>query len=413
MRHHVLQSAPRETEESSLAYPGWRVVALCFVMAVFAWGFGFYGHGVYLAELQRSRGWPTGMIAGASTVYYICSALMVAFVSNVLDRLGPRRLVLGGLVCLATSTLLLPHVRSPWQLYLAYLPMSLGWASLSLGAITNILGLWFREKRGLAISLALNGASFSGVLVVPALVVLSEQRGFASAMTIATAVMLAVLAPLAIAFGGRPPHRHETAEEATADAAATHEWTKRHAVASWLFWAVTAPFALALFSQVGFLVHQIAFLSPTIGRTTAGLAVAITTAMAVVGRVGLGFVIDRMNQRLAAAVSFTSQAAALIVMTRTASAPVLLTACAVYGFSVGNLITFPALIVQKEFPPAAFGTLIALSIAIAQFTYAFGPGAVGIMRDLTGGYAAPFVGCALLNIVAAFVIMACRPRARA
>jgi cyanate permease len=168
-----------------------------------------------------------------------------------------------------------------------------------------------------------------------------------------------------------------------------------------------------LFSQVGFLVHQIAFLSPTIGRTTAGLAVAITTAMAVVGRVGLGFVIDRMNQRMAAAVSFASQAAALIVMTRTTSAPVLLTACAVYGFSVGNLITFPALIVQKEFPPAAFGSLIALSIAIAQFTYAFGPGAVGLVRDMTGDYIVPLSVCAALNIVAAFVIMACRPRARA
>jgi hypothetical protein len=32
---------------------GWRVVLVCFVMAALIWGFGFYGHGFYLAELQR------------------------------------------------------------------------------------------------------------------------------------------------------------------------------------------------------------------------------------------------------------------------------------------------------------------------------------------------------------------------
>ena len=47
--------------------------------------------------------------------------------------------------------------------------MALAWATMSLGAINTILGLWFERKRGLAISLALNGASFGGVVIVPAL----------------------------------------------------------------------------------------------------------------------------------------------------------------------------------------------------------------------------------------------------
>jgi hypothetical protein len=39
------------TAESSPRYPGWRVVAVCFAMALFCWGFGFYGHSVFLAVL--------------------------------------------------------------------------------------------------------------------------------------------------------------------------------------------------------------------------------------------------------------------------------------------------------------------------------------------------------------------------
>ena len=42
-------------DESSPRYPGWRVVVACFLMALAVWGFGLYGHSVYLAELTRMR----------------------------------------------------------------------------------------------------------------------------------------------------------------------------------------------------------------------------------------------------------------------------------------------------------------------------------------------------------------------
>ena len=74
---------------------------------------------------------------------------------------------------------------------------------------------------------------------------------------------------------------------------------------------MSAAFALVLFAQVGFIVHLIAFLDSVIGRRAAAIAMALLTAMAVVGRVLFSFVIDRMNQRLASALSFVSQAVGL------------------------------------------------------------------------------------------------------
>ena len=55
-----------------------------------------------------------------------------------------------------------------------------------------------------------------------------------------------------------------------------------------------------------------------------------------------------------------------------------------FGFSVGNLITLPSLIVQREFDPRSFGVLVSLLTAITQITYAFGPGVIGALRDLSG-----------------------------
>jgi hypothetical protein len=40
-------------DETSIRYDGWRIVVVCFLLATFGWGLGFYGQSVYVAELQR------------------------------------------------------------------------------------------------------------------------------------------------------------------------------------------------------------------------------------------------------------------------------------------------------------------------------------------------------------------------
>jgi len=398
-------------DESSRHYPGWRVVFACFVMAALVWGFGFYGHGFYLAELQRSHGWPTSLIAGASTLYYLFSALLVVFISDAIRCFGVRACTLTGAFTLAGSVAALPFITEPWQVVAAYLVMAFAWATMSLGAINNILGLWFESKRGLAISLALNGASFGGIVIVPALVFLSGATSFTTAMLAGAALVVVLMLTVAFAILGTRAPRVPTDERvllaATPESPSSRAqvWTRASALRSLAFWNVSGAFSVAITSQAGFLVHQIAFLEPAIGRYAAGIAVAITTSMAIVGRLVLGALSERINQRTASAVSLAAQAAALAVMTQTQDPATLFGACAVYGFSVGNVITFPSLIVQHEFPAAAFGMLMGLSTGISQFTYAFGPGLLGLVRDATGGYGAALAVCIALNLIAAVIVL--------
>ena len=143
-----------------------------------------------------------------------------------------------------------------------------------------------------------------------------------------------------------------------------------------------------------------------IGREHAAIAVAVLTAMAVVGRVLFSTVIDRLNQRLASALSFASQAVALAIIINSRDEVLLIAACALFGFSVGNMITLPSLIIQREFAPRSFGVLVSLATAITQVTYAFGPGIVGLLRDASGSYSLPFYGCIGLELSAAVLIMA-------
>ncbi|HEY7846152.1 MAG TPA: MFS transporter [Bradyrhizobium sp.] len=397
-------SSPIATAESSIQYQGWRIVAVCFLVATFGWAFGFYGQSVYLAELHRLHGWPTALISGATTFFYLSGAAVVVFVAEAVKKFGPRNCLVAGACATAIAAISLGQVREPWQLYLANAMLAFGWAGMSLAMINNTLGLWFAKKRGMAISLALNGASFGGIAGVPLLVIAIGHFGFPTAMSIAAGVMLVLVVPTVLIFVGRPPLLSGSAVAVAADAlSATH--IRARALRDVAFLSVTTAFALVLFAQVGFIVHLISFLDPVIGRASATTAIALLTAMAVVGRVLFSTVIDRLNQRLASALSFLSQAAALVVLVNFRNEVALIAACGVFGFSVGNLITLPSLIVQREFDARSFGVLVSLQTAIAQVTYAFGPGVVGVLRDLSGSYTLPFYGCIALELAAAVLIM--------
>ena len=398
-------SSPIRIDEASVRYDGWRIVAVCFLVATFGWAFGFYGQSVYLAELHRQHGWPASLISGATTFFYLFGAAIVVFVSEAVRKFGPRACLVAGTCATAVAAIALGQVREPWQLYLANAALAFGWAGMSLAMITNTLGLWFNEKRGMAISLALNGASFGGIAGVPLLVVAIGHFGFSQAMLVAACLMIVLVVPAVLIFVGRSPLLLPGSAVAQAVDVPSATQIRARALRDLGFLSVTTAFALVLFAQVGFIVHLISFLDPVIGRASATTAIALLTAMAVVGRVLFSTVIDRLNQRLASALSFVSQAAALLVLINFRNEYLLIAACAVFGFSVGNLITLPSLIVQREFASSVFGVLVSLQTAIAQITYAFGPGVVGVLRDLSGSYTLPFYGCIALELAAAVLIM--------
>src|SRR6201988_127170 len=95
-RSSVDASSPIAIDESSARYEGWRIVAVCFLVATFGWAFGFYGQSVYLAELHRQHGWPASLISTATTFFYLFGALLVIFFAETIRRFGPRNCLVAG-----------------------------------------------------------------------------------------------------------------------------------------------------------------------------------------------------------------------------------------------------------------------------------------------------------------------------
>jgi|SRR5579871_3670199 len=395
-------------------FHGWYVVLCCFGMALFGWGLGFYGPSVYLVRLREAHGWSAGAISAALTFYNLVMAALVMQVGDTIARWGARRVVMTGSLALGLGAACLPVVTALWQLYLVLLVMALAFAVMGGAAIATILAEWFDAKRGLAISLALNGASVAGIVITPAMIWLTGRFGFAVGLWILIAAMWACLwPPVLLALrrpgalgvapdGGAAPTR--TVDRPVTPLIARTALLRDRAIQS-----VAVAFGLGLSAQVGFLMHQVNFLTSRLGIEAAGVGVALTTTVAVVSRVVTGLVVDRFDPRRVAAANFLVQIAALGVLLSAVSPTAIYVGCALFGVSVGNMITLSNVIVQREVPSAQFARAISLVLAIDQVVLAFGPGVLGIVRDWSGDYMAALAVCLALD-VAAFLAVLVRRR---
>jgi len=372
---------------------GWPAVVATFATAVFAWGFGSYGHAVYVEQLQRIHGWPTAALGAATTLCFLLSAVLLPWVGWSIERLGERRVLL-------------------WQIFPFEIVMGLGWSFCGLTAISISLARHFDRRRGFALGLALNGAGVSGFAVAPALMTLSERLGFASAVPAVVLGFFAAAAPL-IWFGlGERRKPQQAAREAdpvtAADAPAPPSRTEL--LGDLRFWSIAAPFALALSGQVGLFIYQVSYLTPLLGVNGTAFAVALTSLVGIAGRFLLGLVLDRLPQRPVSAIAFAALAGSAAVWLAVPDRPaMLLLSCAAFGVCIANIIVLPTLVVQREFAASAFAAVLGLSNAISQIAYSLTLVAIGAIRDWAGNYDAPFamfIGIALL----AALLIALPPR---
>jgi predicted MFS family arabinose efflux permease len=320
---------------------------------------------------------------------------------------APRAVLTAGILLIGIGAIGVGRSTAPWQLYAWNLLIGCGWAGASSTAISTILARHFDHRRGLALSLALIGASAGGFAVAPGLVTLSHRVGFQAAVPeLALGLMLPTLALVRLgmrrrAVGFRPQLAPQPAGRAMPSLA-----TRSAALRDPRFWSVAGPFALAIAAQVGVMVYEVSYLLPLLGVDGTSIALVCTSVAAAAGRLVVSAVIDHLDQRPVAAITFASQAAGLTLMIVLPQTPAALyTGSIVFGLCMGNVVVLPTLIIQREFASPSFALALGLSTAIGQVGYSLSPVLLGLVRDLTGGYRATLAACIGLQTAAALLVL--------
>ncbi len=396
------------------------MVAACLVIATVSWSLGVFGIGVWLYAVTTSRGWPLAAISSAVVPFYLVGALSSMQVGRLIERRGPRPVVVAGALGLAAGVAALGQVREPWQVTAAFLLMGVGYASLSPVALSATLAPWFERHQGRAVSTAMIGASLGGIIGTPLLVALIDALGFATATGVVAAGTLLVLLPIAVGvlvrrpedIGQRPDGAGAPAGTAVltepGPLPASRRWGRVEALRTAALRSVIVAFGLALLVQVGFLTHHLTMLAPSLGADAAALTVAATGVTALLGRIALATWADRIDIRRISAAVFLLAALSLAVLAfalPAAAAPLLVTTSIVYGLSVGNVTTLSPLIVRREFGAASFGSLYGAASIFIGLALAAGPAVFGLLHDAGNGYRLPLAVAAGLDAIAAAVVL--------
>jgi MFS family permease len=394
---------------------GWWIVGACLIAALVGNALGLFGAGVYLHALVQMKGWPTGLVSGAVTLFYVTSALLLIPVGSAINRFGPRPVIALGGALMAGGVAGIGRVSDLWQVYAAFLAMGGGWACLSTTAVATTLAPWFEKYQGRAVSIASLGASVGGMLGAPALLFGIGCVGFAATTTMAGLIAVAVLLPLAALvlkhrpqdIGLIPDGEPPGAVRIRAD---THRWTRSEALRTFPLCSVIVTFGIGMMVQIGFLTYQVTLLAPWFGTWGTSATVSATAVSALVGRLLLARFADQIDDRMTAAVVLMLAGFALGMMALVPISGVLVGASVLFGFTVGNVTTLSPIIVRREFGAASFGAIFGVASAGIQLATALGPSFYGLLHDAFGSYRPALLIAAVLDLLAAVVVMLGRGR---
>jgi MFS family permease len=392
---------------------GWWIVAACMLCSLVGNALGLFGAGVYLHEVVTANGWTTGLVSGAVTLFYMVSALLLIPVGSGIKRYGPRPIIALGGIALAGGVIEIGHATVPWEAYLAFLFMGIGWAGLSTTAVATTLAPWFDRHQGRAVSIASLGASAGGILGAPALLFGITRIGFASTTIMAGVFAIAVVLPVAgLVLRNRPqdlgllPDGLPLGPGATTTD--TTNWTLPMALRTPALRSVMATFGIGMMVQIGFLTHQVTLLVQAIDRLAVSITVSSTAVAALAGRLALARFADEMDARVTTAVALLVAAGSLGAMGLFPVPSVLIGASVVFGLTVGNVTTLSPIIVRREFGAQAFGLIFGVASCGIQLATALGPSLYGLLHDAFGSYDPALIGGAALDVAAATVAIAGR-----
>ncbi len=365
-----------------------------------------HAYPVYLVAFIEDFGWSRAETSIAYSVSQLVGGVSAPLVGLLVDRLGPRRLLLIGSVLLGIGLCGSAFVTALWQIVLLYgIVMTFGANCLGLVAFVPLLSRHFVRRRGMAISIVQSANGIARGISAPAVQWSISLIGWRPTYLVQAAVMAVVVLPLAALFRRAepsPPGRTGSSLPAEAPAAPSLStlspragWSLGEAVRTPHFWLL---FSVYMFTGLGsFLVslHQLAF-AVDIGfnKLYAAQVLGMGAFLAVPGIVVTGTLSDYLGREISAilayGISILGVFCALLITSPDQHLLLWLHAC-FFGLTWGA--RGPAITAKTAdlFPGPRLGTILGVITIGSGLGAAIGSWGAGWVHDVTGSYRVAFM----------------------
>ncbi|MFC1937748.1 MFS transporter [Chloroflexota bacterium] len=378
---------------------GWWIVGAAFLIAMYGSAAVFYGFTAMFEPIANEMGWSYAEVSFGSSLRGLEIGLLAPLTGILVDRWGPRRLIFVGTVITAGGLILLSQVTSLVMFYSAFLLMAIGISFNSMTVLMTAVANWFHRKIGLASGVAIAGFGAGGLLL-PLMVRLVDTYTWRTTIVILALGMLVIMLPLSLLFRHKPeyygyrpdggsigaaPSRHDLAMLQTAEV----NVGVREALKSTTFWRLALAFTYHITVVSAVITHVMPYLSSiNVDRMTAGLVATAVPVMSIGGRLGLGWLGDKLNKKKVAVAAFAAIGLGLLCFayTPTVGIWVLVPFILLLGVGYGGTNTLRTSMTREYFGRASFGSIFGLIVGISMVGSIAGPPLAGWVFDTWGSY---------------------------
>jgi MFS family permease len=369
--------------------------------------------GVIILPLQTEFGWDRASISLAVAVSIIAFGLGGPVGGAVVDRFGPRRALLSGIVLIAAGMFALLGLRDIWQLYALYgIVVGIGTGVVSQVTGAAVAHRWFRTQRGLVVGLFGAATSAGQLIFIPAMMALTVADGWRSGIVLLAIASAAVFLPVVLFVRDRPQDIGArafgeaavlSADEKAADARGT---PLRVAIRTRDFWLLAGSFFVCGYTSNGLVGTHLIPHAIEHGFTpeAAASAVGLMGAMNIVGTTASGWVSDRFDNRKLLAAYYGFRACSLLALPFVLQVPQLMVFAVVYGLDWIATVPPTVNLTATIFGRASLGTLYGWIFFSHMLGAAIAAYAGGFFRDLLGDYHLMFVSAAVMGYVAVALV---------
>lgn len=374
----------------------WSAVGAGFAVLFVATGVNF-AFGILFKPILEELGSARSTLALAATASLSVNALGQPLFGALVDRLGPRRVILASLALMAVGTGLVGLARSPWQVILLYgVVAAVGYTGSGILPVSVHVGRWFPAERGFVTALAACGFSLGHLvftqLAAHAALIVGWRRTYAL-----LAVVLGVFLPVAAAWLRDAPRPATPPAGPRPAPKAAGSLTRREALGTAAFWWMTAGLMGCGFTDFLMTTHLAPFATDLgLGPVVAANAVSLWAAANIVGILLAGAVAARTGAREALVLTYALRAASLFFLPWVRDAGELYLFATLFGATFFTTAPLSSTLVATLFGPAHHGLIFGTANLFHHLAGALGAYAGGLAFDLARSYRAIFLAGALL-----------------
>ncbi len=421
-----MSSADGESKRKrGMFYGWWIVIAGGLGMSITA-GINFHGFGNFIIPLTNEFGWNRTTISGLFSLARMESGLLGPLEGWLVDRVGPRRLMIVGIPLMGVGYILMSRVNSLAAFFFVYifaitLGNSLGMSTPMAASVAN----WFNRKRGLAFGIMWSGVGLGGFFV-PAVGWLIAAYNWRIASIVIGVFIIVMGIPIAALmrhrpepYGYMPDGEEPDTDDETGEVRRrqqpdlSQDFTAREALMTSSFWYLTLSIAARSLVSGGVGLHLVPYFvdlgaSDVFAATLAG-AVGV---LSIPGRFGLSAVSDYLNRRYVMAVSLFLMTIAIVFMARATSVTQVLPFLVLYAAAQGGISVIPQSLIAEYFGRRAYATIQGFRGTIQMIGIIIGPLVSGYVFDTTGSYEWAFMGFGAASLVSLGLVLLMRPPKR-